>query len=229
MNYRNLRRVFVISILIATGVGAVLITFVAFRVKQWETMASAMAVMAAILAIWSSLNVTWQQEDAKQPQISLFIDDTSHKFAYSLIIINRGGSPAYNVKIQWKNPIKDFEGRIPKFTDFEDGFDFEYLPTEISYSRFLIGADDFRKLSESSERPLHFDGIVSYSERPSSKFRVEQVFKVSLEPFKRRLNVLNDQMDFYFENKKITAHLKAISGSLKEISQSLSKEGKNSR
>lgn len=214
--------------LLITTAGAIVIIILSLKAKKWETTTSAMAVIAAILAIWSSLSVTWQQEDAIQPQIALYIDDTSHKFFYSLIIINRGGSPAYNVKLDWINIIKDFDGKIPRFTDFEDTFDFDYLPTGLTYSRFLIGADDFRKLIDLSNEPLIFEGVISYSESLTSKLRIRQEVKLSLEPFKRKVNVLNDQMDFYFENKKMTPHLKSISDSLKNISKTISKNEKNS-
>lgn len=221
MNIQQIRRISIIVILTASAIIAVAITYTSYKEKRWETVASSMAVITAVLAIWSSLNLTWRQEDEKQAQINLYIDDTSHKFAYSLIIINKGGSPAYNVKLDWIIPIKDYEDKVPRFTDFKEAFDFDYLPTEIPYSRFLLGADDFRKLAESNDKPLHYEGTVSYSVSPKSRFRIKQSFKLSLEPFKKRLNVLNDQMDFYFENKKAAVHLKSISESLQKLTKLL--------
>jgi hypothetical protein len=184
-------------------------------------MASSMSVITAILAILSSLNLTWKQEDEKQPQISLYIDNTSHKYAYSLVIKNSGGSPAYNVRIEWTNPIIDYAGKIPRFTDFEDANDFDYLPSGISFSRFLIGAEDYRALIQTNNRPLIYNGIVSYSPFSKGKFRIKQKFKLSLEPFRKHVNVLNDQMDFYFENKKMAQYLKSISESLSKLNKSL--------
>lgn len=202
---------------------AVILTGISYAKSEWSTTASAMSVITAVLAIWISLNLTWQQEDAKQPQITLFIDNNSHKHAYSLVIKNEGGSPAYNVRICWTKPIYDYANNIPRFTDFEDEDDFICLPTGLQFSRFLIGSDTFRELCNNGKEPLVFEGDISFSVSPKNKYRESQSFKVSFEPFKKRLNVLNDQMDFYSENIKLTSHLKSIAESLKEINKQILK------
>jgi hypothetical protein len=221
INTRKIRRIILLFVLIVSTIISITITYIAYRHSEWGTMTSSLTVITAILAIWSSLNLTWSQEDEKRPQLSLHIDNTSHKFAYSLVIKNSGGSPAYNVKLEWTNPILDYNGKAPRFTDSEEFFDFDYLPTDIPYSRFLFGANNFKELLKNGNQPLIYEGIVSFSPFPKSKLRETQNFKISLEPYRKHINVLNDQMDFYFENKKISEHLKSIAESLKELNTTI--------
>ena len=226
MNPQKLYRLFLKLILLMSIVIAIVITYISYKQNEWATMASAMTVVTAVLAIGSSLNLTWHQEDEKQPQINLYIDHSSHKHAYSLVIKNEGGSPAYKVKIDWTIPLYDYDHRIPRFTDFDDDYDFHYLQTGVPYSRFIIGSDNIRKLFDESDKPLVYEGLVSYSTSSKGIFRVKQTFKISLEPFKKRLNVLNDQMDFYFENKKISTHLNEINVTLQKLNKTLDDDGK---
>jgi hypothetical protein len=227
MNIQKIRRLIIILLLLVTSVISLAIIYTSYSQREWATIASAMTVITAILAIWSSLSLTWRQEDEKRPQIDMYIDDTSHKHAYSLIIKNNGGSPAFNVRIKWITPPTDYAGQVPRFTDFDEAYDFDYLPTNTPYSRFLIGSDKFRDLIEKADYPLIYEGIVSYCVSSKASYRTEQPFKLSLEPFKKRLNVLNDQMDFYFENKKLSTHLKSISESLKELNKNLANKNTN--
>jgi hypothetical protein len=217
MHPQRLNRFFLKLLLIVSVTIAIVITAVSYRHNEWATMASAMSVITAVLAIWASLNLTWRQEDEKQPQVNIYIDDMSHKHAYSLVIRNDGGGPAYKVRIDWTVPIYDYENKVPRFTDFEDEYDFEYLHNGSHYSRLIMGADSFRGLIENSDKPLIYEGTISYAIKSESSLRIKHPFKVSLEPLKKRVNVLNDQMDFYFENKKLTSHVKSIADSLQKL------------
>lgn len=221
MNPYKLRRLIINIILIASTVIAITITAVSYKNREWSTMAAAMSVITAVLAIWSSLNLTWKQEDEKQPQVIVFIDNDSHKHAFSLVVKNVGGSPAYNVRLNWIEPVYDYDKKAPRFTDFEEAFDFVFLLNGTQHSRLLIGSDDFRQLCEEAQKPLVYQVEVTYSLNPKGTYRVQQTIYVSLEPFRKSINVLNDQMDFYFENKKVGAHLKSISETLKELNKKL--------
>lgn len=227
MHPQKFKRAFLQLVLLASIGIAVYITFISYRRREWATAASAMSVITAVIAIWSSLNLTWKQEDEKQPQIDLFIDDTSHKHAYSLIIKNNGGSPAYNVKIDWITPLYDYDDKITRFIDYDNEYDFVLLQNGLQYSRFVMGSDQFRDLVMNSNKPLIYEGIVSFTLSSKGKFVVKQPFKVSLEPFRKRLNVLNDQMDFYFENKNLAKYLKSISESLQNLNNSIESNKQN--
>jgi hypothetical protein len=219
MNPLRAKRVTLIILLVLSTCIAITLVAISYSKREWETMTASLSVITAILAIWASLNLTWKQEDDKLPQIIVFIDNISHKYAYSLAIKNEGGSPAYNVRIDWVKPILDFEGKAPRFVDYEDDFDFHYLGTSNQYSRFLFGSDKFQQRVRESNEPLIFEGIISYSFTSKGRYREKRKFKISLEPFRKHLNNANDQMDFYFENKKLTEYLKSVAESLKELSK----------
>jgi hypothetical protein len=224
MSSRKTYRAFIKAILFLSVSIAVWIIYESYLQKEWNTVASSLAVITAVLAIAASLNLTWHQEDEKRPYINIYIDDISHKYAYSLVIKNVGGSPAYNVKLDWTIPIFDYEKKIPRFTDADDEYDFQVLYNGAEFSRFLISSDTFQKIIADTNTPKFYEGIIVYTDNPKGKSTVKQHFRISLEPLKRRLNVLNDQMDFYFTNKDISNHLKSISNSLKDMSKGFSKK-----
>lgn len=193
------------------------IIYKAFQKDEWNTIASALAVITALLAIWSSLNVTWHQEDEKKPSLILYLDTKKNKHVTSLIIENVGGQSAYNVIIEWSKPLFDSKGEVVRFTTIHNSFDFQVIPAKKSHSRFVDGTVKLFEKYTRTKEPLIFEGVISYSVSKHSKKRVRETFTVSMEPERKSLQALNDQTDFYAENKNISKGIKDLNETLKMI------------
>jgi hypothetical protein len=98
--------------LVAIGVAVVaLLTRGAADSTTWATVAAVLAVIAAICSAWTSQRVVELQEDAIEPNPTPAFDVRSRYDLAQLRVTNRGGSPAYAVRIAWDQPLRDEDGR----------------------------------------------------------------------------------------------------------------------
>jgi hypothetical protein len=211
------KRTLISILLIVCLLITLFIIYKAFEKNEWNTIASALAVITAVLAIWSSLNLTWHQEDEKLPNLILYLDTKRFKHATSLIIENVGGQAAYKIDIEWTKPLLDHDGNLVKFTDFEKSFDIQILPSKKTHSRFVDATVKLFERYADTNEPLIFEGIVTYSLTKRSKKRIKEDFQVSMEPERKSLQGFNDQTDFYAENKDVTKAIKALNKTVTEI------------
>jgi hypothetical protein len=83
--------------------------------NAWATLAAVLAVVAAVTSAWTSQRVVELQEDALEPSLSVVLDSRSRYLVTQLRVLNRGGSPAYDVRLTWDEPLYDDGGREPAF------------------------------------------------------------------------------------------------------------------
>jgi len=107
-----IRGALVLAAAIVLGVAVVAITEEGGRSQQaWAAIAAAMAVLAAITSAWTSQRVVELQETALEPNVVVSFDFRSRYQLAQLRISNRGGSPAYDVRIDWQTPLKTTENK----------------------------------------------------------------------------------------------------------------------
>jgi hypothetical protein len=101
-----------VAVLVAVGVAAVaLLKLGAADPTTWATLAAVLAVLAAVSSAWTSQRVVELQEDVIEPNPVPAFDLRSRYDLAQLRLTNRGGSPAYSVRIGWDEPLRDEDGR----------------------------------------------------------------------------------------------------------------------
>jgi hypothetical protein len=96
----------------AVGVAAAaLLKLGAADPTTWATLAAVLAVLAAVSSAWTSQRIIELQEDALEPSPAPAYDLRSRYDVAQLRLTNRGGSPAYSVRIDWDEPLRDQDGR----------------------------------------------------------------------------------------------------------------------
>lgn len=77
----------------------------------WATVAAALAVIAAVASAWTGQRVLELQEDAQEPDPVPMLDCRSRYGLTQFRIRNHGGEAAHQVKIVWKDQLRDAEGK----------------------------------------------------------------------------------------------------------------------
>jgi hypothetical protein len=103
--------------LLVAGVIALAVAIVALMEQggrspaAWTALAAALAVFASIVSAWSSQRVIELQENALEPNVRASLDFRSRYSLAQFRVSNRGGSPAYDLRIEWENPLQTVDGR----------------------------------------------------------------------------------------------------------------------
>lgn len=103
------------AILLA-GVLAIAVATIALREQggrtpqAWMAVAAALAVIASLVSGWSSQRIIELQENALEPAVRVAFDLRSRYQLAQLTVANRGASPAYDVRVEWKEPVKTVDG-----------------------------------------------------------------------------------------------------------------------
>src|SRR5271166_4187864 len=107
---RTLARVLLIFVF---AVAVALAGFLLFRPKQpetWATLTAVLALVAAVISAWPALRVLEIQEDATRPCPTPFFDVTSRYGLMLLRVKNLGAGTAYDVRLNWSQPLHNEEG-----------------------------------------------------------------------------------------------------------------------
>ncbi len=101
-----------VAVLIAVGVAAAAVFKLGVAdATTWATLAAVLAVIAAVSSAWTSQRVVELQEDAIEPNPTPAFDLRSRYDLAQLRVTNRGGSPAYGVRVVWDDPLRDEDGQ----------------------------------------------------------------------------------------------------------------------
>ena len=100
-----------LAALTAIAVAAVALSEQGGRTPQaWMALAAALAVLASIASAWGSQRVIELQESALEPNLRASLDFRSRYQLAQFRVANRGGSAAYDVRIEWDNQLQTAAG-----------------------------------------------------------------------------------------------------------------------
>jgi hypothetical protein len=216
----RLKRFLIIVMLLTGLLFSILILCKSLKENDLNTCASCLAVITAIIASWTALTITWNQENSILPVIELKFDLQSRYSLIQLVVENVGKSLAYDVSLKWDKPIKDSDGKIidfPRLKNSETKQFLVLLPNE-RVTIFIDEESHFFEKYKNSE--LNFSGIVSYKTSPKALFYEKKDIILSLEHVRKSLS-------YDREEPKTHIELQRIPNLLEDIKNILSKELKN--
>lgn len=158
--------------------------------------------------------VIWKQENDLEPLIDIFFDTTSRQGLVQIVLENRGGGNAYDIKITWKNPLFNSEGKEIHFNKRAGDTEIPIINKGQKYSLFVGSIETIFRFSNNANTILDYTGVIYYKKNREDKQFCETNFFISLEPYRDSLLFDNEELNFYFEGAKIHGDLRKISNSL---------------
>lgn len=216
----RLKRILIIVMLLTGLLFSILILCKSLMENDLNTSASCLAVITAIIASWTALTITWNQENSILPIIELRFDLQSRFSLIQLVVENVGKSLAYDISIKWDKPIKDSNGKIidfPKLINSDKQQFLVLLPNE-KVTIFIDEESHFFEKYKTTE--LNYSAIVSYKTSKTALFYERKDIILSLEHVRKSLSYNREEPKTHFELQKIPKLLE-------DIKNILAKELKN--
>ena len=207
----HFRRYLILTILFLGFGIAIFVLYNAYCRCEWNTIAASLAVITAIIGAYTSQRILWKQEDDSEPKLLIYFDFKQHRILFELVIENIGGSCAYDVKINWINPLRIFNG---------ENADFGYIPTIYKNQRTGIIIDslsDIKKSDGDTNSEYHYSGEILYKTKSSSKKYKKQHFELSLDSKRFRTAHDNIEQEFMASAIKIPERLNDLNSLIAEL------------
>jgi len=219
---KKIVRTSIISLLILILAVTTYFCYQAYQKAEWGTITGGLAVVAALLTVVSSISLTWRLEDEKEPYLNIFFDSKSHVRGTSLVVRNDGGSPAFNIRLEWSEVLLDTYGQQVQFNEHPHGFDILILNPGAKVSRFVNGTIAMFEDYDDTPVPI-YKGTLYYSTSRFKKSKLKQDFQISIEHIRKSLLSEDDQAAFYFNNSKLGEKVSEMNKTMISINENLKK------
>lgn len=181
----------------------------------WSALAAALAVVAAVLSAWTSQRIMELQEDATLPAPYPFFDFTSRYSLAQLRVTNTGSSTAFNINLDWRNPIVDHEGNDIQFPHQEGTPEIPVLAAGDSVS-IPIG-EAHRFMNQGID--LNYSGSITFETAKGVPHRRE--FFLSAEMYRKSLDYDEESVKTHFELQKVPKEIASLRQAVSGIRASL--------
>lgn len=207
-----IRSVLLVTFLISIGVIGYALYYSAPKSEgAWAAIAAALAVMASVIATWIALRTLELQQDAQQPYVFPQVDATSRYSFLQLRVKNSGGSPAYDINLIWDRPLINSRGETVKFTTQEGAPELPVLLPGESMSILIDEGSHFFQAVQDA----NYTGRVIF--KNASGKQLEQVFHLSIEPYRSRLQYDQEEPRTNYMLQQIPQKLDRITRELSSI------------
>jgi hypothetical protein len=188
-----------------------------FVQKEWNTVASSLAVITAIIGSWSTQRIIWKQQEELEPKINIYLDLQSRKRITQFVVENAGGSSAYDVQIIWVKPLYTIKNTEIHFTSGVDNIDFKRIYKGQKYSYAVNRTEELYKTEAPNNETLDYYGFITYKKSPKSLFKIKEDFFITLEPYRNSLDFETDYEVFLNEHSNVHKDLVALNKNLKQL------------
>lgn len=202
---KKIRRTSSKLLLVFGFLATIFILYKAYDINEWNTIAASLAVIVAILTLYISMKATWKNEDEQEPDFLVDWDFKSDSVLNYLTIKNTGGSSAFNVKIEWKKTLKNFNnepvtfGVIPRLSKNQQ------IKTIVSTI-----PKTWENAKEFGDDNDNFTGIIKYKLTKKSRKYEHKEFCVSLGHKRYRGDYEDTEQEFHAQGKKLVNELEKI-------------------
>lgn len=208
---KKFKRGFINSLLLFTFLLTVSLAIIAFSNEEWNTIASCLAVITAVLATNISLRVIWKQEDEYEPDIVVSFDLESKTGIIQFVLENVGGSNAYDIKLNWHKKLPDGRGKL---------IDLPYIPVLPKKGIIRVFVDGSTKRFQQAKKEnidLYYSGEIKYKYFKRDKRYLTQNFEIGLPQFQHKAKPHTDEKDFYSKNIKLTENIRELNKIIKTL------------
>lgn len=181
----------------------------------WAALAGALAVVTSVISAFIAQRVLEIQEDTLLPEPYPSFDFKSRYSLAQLRVTNGGGSSAYRINLEWRNPIFDFEGKEVRFPHNEGTPEIPILLSKESVSIPIGASHQFINGSHD----LNYSGCIEYEDARGTKHKRE--FFLSAEMYKKSLVYSEEETRTHYELQKIPKEIENLKKEVVKLGLSL--------
>jgi hypothetical protein len=204
--------IFFFVILIAVSL---LLAFLSFEKKEWETLTATISLIIAVISGWIAYEAFYRQSLTDKPQVILKLDTKSRYGVILLVAENLGTKPAFNIKFTWDQELLNQKGEKITFNKYNNNIDIPVLNPNESTSVIIDTPHAFYE--KNRDKNLNFGGMIDFQESLNSKRKVKYPFHFSFGHYGLTPTFENEELKMAHELIKIPQKLEEISKVLKEI------------
>lgn len=188
------------------------------RVEVWNTVAASLAVITAVISAWITQTLFEKQEDAQRPYPYPMLDTQSRPHLFQLRVINKGGSAAYDIRLNWDQPLLNSEGKPIRFSQRDPEIPI-LLPNE-SITTLIDVSHRFLNKYNNAE----YFGEIEYKDDPTSNKVFKHKFYINANMYRKQMVYTSQEQETHDklqelpdEISKVTKELERLRYDLKEI------------
>ncbi|CAG5003140.1 hypothetical protein DYBT9275_03069 [Dyadobacter sp. CECT 9275] len=194
---------------------------IAVRRNEWDAVAGLSGAAIAVIPAIMAYDTIFQARIEKLPQLDIIIDITSRYSLFQLVIVNNGGSAAYNINLTWLDKEQGSGRPLPiPFNLFGQPISFS-KDERYNVIRLLSKGqshhtviDGYYPFYERYPEEAFFMAKLSYSEDVAGNSKMEIIIPVSLDEFRSTL-------DYHTESSKTNYELQQLPKKLDKIKSAL--------
>ncbi len=187
----------------------------------WATLAAALAVVTSMISAWGAQRVVELEEDRLQPYPYPHFDATSRYGLMLLRVANSGGGVAYDIDLEWDNPLTNSGGKEITFSPQRNSPEISVLMPGQSISMLVDGHIQFFGMNKKQE----YLGKVRLKDG-RGKARQHR-FVLDGEMFRGALYHDREELKTHHEVQKLPDALKKIEAELTRIRTALESSGEH--
>lgn len=202
---------FYLAVSVLTGL-SLFIGAVSLKNGEWQALIASISLMVAIISAWMAYEVFYKQYEDEKPNIVLEFDMSSRYSLVLLVAKNLGRRPAFNIKFDWEEELKNFCGEALRFSKPDNEWDIQALnPGEIISLPIDIPENLFSRKDDNYEFTIE----VSFQESSTKRKRHSKSILLSLEQYRNSLTYVNENMKTQYELQQIPKELREIRKTIK--------------
>ncbi|NEM97232.1 hypothetical protein [Pontibacter burrus] len=196
------------------------LTLTIYRIlnQDWETVVATISLTIAVISAWIAYDTFYHQTLAQRPQLVIQPNFIDRSGLILITIKNHGENPAYNISVEWHNPIINSKEETFAFSKGTKKYDILVLGKNESVSTLLDGVASFYNKFKDSD--LEYSGVISFTEKLKSSRKQHQYFNFSLTSFRRLVNE-TDVSITHNKLQSIPDHLESLQKEINHLRKEL--------
>jgi hypothetical protein len=167
-----------VSVFGVIGVQGVQFWFFGYNKVEWNSVAASLAVITAIISAWTTQTSFERQEEARRPYPYPTLDAYSRTSLFQLRLTNMGASTAYDIRLQWNQPILNMEAKPVRFSQGDPEVPL-LLPSQSIVALIDVGSNFLSK-----HKDAEYSGVVEFKDNPRSNTIFRHEFYISAEMYR---------------------------------------------
>lgn len=185
--------------------------------KNTDNIIASVSLLVALISLFISTLTFNQYLDSKLPQIVVDTDTKSRYGLLLLLIKNYGDKTAYNIEINWDNPIKNYKGENILSTD-EDCSVMKIPVLQKGQELKIVIGEVGNFYTKYKDEEMKYSGEIKYSLINKRRLgKIKSSFHLDLSIFRKTVYDESESLRASFEIQKIPKELAEIRKLLKEI------------
>jgi len=194
--------------------GTIIVTIWLFgysKVEVWSTVAASLAVITALVSALTAQTLLEKQEEAQRPYPYPALDAYSRTHLFQLRVTNMGGGAAYDIRLNWKQPLLDVKGKPVRFSQRDPEIPL-LLPNESVFTLIGAGPAFLSKYPDAE-----YSGEIEFKDSPTSNEVYKHDFYINIEMFRGLPVYTSEEQETHDKLQKLPGELSKIAQEIEKL------------